>query len=213
MTSTSFAFTLLSDGSSDRALLPVLRRLLEEHLPGVALEAQWADLRPLRQPPKALPDRLRTALALYPCRLLFVHRDAEGQGWRDRTLQIRKAVEGARLSGTQLPPVVSAVPVRMLEAWLLVDEAAIRRAAGNPHGTEPLDLPKVDALELLADPKAVLHDALRAACGLSGVRRKRFPVHARSYRVAELIPDLAPLRRLDAFRRMEADLEKAIADF
>ena len=31
------------------------------------------------------------------------------------------------------------VPVRMTEAWLLLDESAIRRVAGRPHGDEPLD--------------------------------------------------------------------------
>jgi hypothetical protein len=33
------------------------------------------------------------------------------------------------------------VPVRMTKAWLTVDEAAIRKAARNPLGTAPLELP------------------------------------------------------------------------
>jgi hypothetical protein len=38
-------------------------------------------------------------------------------------------------------PVVCVVPVRMMEAWLLIDEMAIRRVAGNPNGRIPIELP------------------------------------------------------------------------
>jgi hypothetical protein len=40
---TEISYTLLCDGSSDRALLPVLSWLLREHLPDVAVQEQWAD--------------------------------------------------------------------------------------------------------------------------------------------------------------------------
>ncbi len=37
-------FTLLTDGSSDRALLPPVTWLLHEKLAGVPLQLEWADL-------------------------------------------------------------------------------------------------------------------------------------------------------------------------
>ena len=52
--------------------------------------------------------------------------------------------------------VVCVVPVRMQEAWLLIDEAALRRAAGDPNGTQPLAMPDVQRLEELADPKQLI---------------------------------------------------------
>jgi len=202
------AFTLLSDGSSERALLPLLRALLEDQLPGIALEDQWADLRRLPNPPKSLSDRISTAIELYPCAILFVHRDAEGQGWQQRRSEIEQAVKAATSNGVDLPTVVCTIPVRMLEAWLLVDEPAIRRAAGNPNGQEPLEIPKLDHLESIPDPKSLLFDALRTASGLSGVRRKRFPVHARVHRIADFVTDLTRLRQLDSFKRTEEQLRE-----
>src|SRR4051812_26771422 len=70
-------FTLVSDGSSDRALLPILRWLLIHRDIRAPIVEQWADLRRLRRPPVGLTARIETALDLYPCDLLFIHRDAE----------------------------------------------------------------------------------------------------------------------------------------
>lgn len=68
----SIRYTLLSDGSSDRMLMPILDWLLCQHCPEYALESDWADLSRLPQPPKTLPDRIKDTLELYPCDLLFI---------------------------------------------------------------------------------------------------------------------------------------------
>jgi hypothetical protein len=98
----------------------------------------------------------------------------------------------------------------MQEAWLLFDEAAIRVAAGNRHGTMPLDLPPIDTLEHLPDPNRVLYDLLRAASGLTGRRRRQFRVQRSARRVAEFINDFSALRTLSAFNRLEADIEQIV---
>jgi len=202
-------FTLLSDGSSDRALMPLLRRLLQEHREGIALQSEWADLRRLPRPPKGLTERVRTTLRLFPCELLFVHRDAEKEPPEHRRAEIQAALVHVEAGS---PPAVCVIPVRMQEAWLLVSESAIRRAAGNPNGSEPLDLPELSLLESEPDPKAILHGALKQASGLRGVRRKRFPVHERVHRVADHIEDLSSLRELSAFQRLEQDLSDVLED-
>lgn len=203
-------FTLLSDGSSDRALMPLLERLLQEHGDEVAWQPEYADLRRLRQPPKGLAARIETALRRHPCELLFVHRDAEREPPERRRGEIRAALD--QLDPDIPPPLVCVIPVRMQEAWLLVSETAIRRAAGNPNGSEPLDLPELSQLESEPDPKAILHAALKKASGLRGVRQKRFPVHARAHRVAAHIENLSSLRELSAFQRLEEDLSEVLAD-
>ena len=63
--------TLLPDGSSDAAMMPVLTWLLRESRVRCAIQESWADLRRLRKPPKTLVDRLSSSLELYPCDLLF----------------------------------------------------------------------------------------------------------------------------------------------
>lgn len=199
-------YTLLTDGSSDDALLPILSWLIAGHLPETAIRAQWADLRKLRRRPRDLSTRIREALDLYPCRLLFVHRDAEREPPASRVAEIRTAV--AAVSGS--PPHVCIVPVRMMEAWLLFDEVTLRRAAGNPNGRMPLELPPLRRLEEEPDPKERLRLVLREASGLSGRRLKRFHVMPR--RVAALTDDFSPLRSLPAFQRLETDLTRVLAD-
>ena len=93
----------------------------------------------------------------------------------------------------------------MTEAWLLIDEKAIRQAADNPNGTERLELPPIQKLESLPDPKQWLHEALVLASEKKGRRLQQFKrdLPSRIHRVAALIDDFSPLRRLPAFQQFE----------
>jgi hypothetical protein len=200
-------FTLLSDGSSDRALIPVLRWLLLQNS-ARDFSDQWADLRSLRPPPKLLSEKIRMTLALFPCDLLFVHRDAEGESREVRVVEIR---EHLRAAGSQ-QTAVCVVPVRMQEAWLLFDELAIRSAADNPRGRETLSIPSLKKLEELPDPKSLLWDLLANASGLRPGRLRRFEPARRIHRLADLIEDFSPLRRLSAFQALEEDLRQLLEE-
>ncbi len=78
-------------------------------------------------------------------------------------------------------PHVPVIPIRMTEAWLLLDEAQIRRVAGAPNDKTALDLPRAGKVESLPDPKALLKTTLARASGLKGRRleqfNNRFPQH------------------------------------
>jgi hypothetical protein len=205
---TEFTYTLLGDGASDEVLLRHLAWLIEQTLnPRISTRSQWADLRACRTKPSGLASRIRTALTLYPCDLLFVHRDAESQRPQERYDEIMKAINQ---SGSWPPPVVCVVPVRMQEAWLLFDETAIRQAAGNPNGKVKLSLPSPVAVEAIPDPKAVLYERLRMASELTGRRLKKFSEGQAARRVAEYTSDFSPLRQLCAFRRLEDDLRQSL---
>ena len=88
---------------------------------------------------------------------------------------------------------------------MLIDESALRKAAGNPQGRQPLSLPDPKKLEDLPDPKQILHELLRQASGLRGRRVGRFIRDVRSHvhRVAEHIDDFSLLRALTAFQQVE----------
>ena len=204
-------YTLLSDGSANKALMPILTWLLQQHLPRVAIQGEWADLRLLPSPPSRarLDERIRLSCDLYPCDLLFVHRDAENASVDERFSEINEAVQQAQ-SLIQVPPKVCVVPVRMLEAWLLFDLYGIRRAAGNPHGTQSLNLPHLRQLENLPNPKATLYQVLRNASELRGRRLRSFNQHVALHRIPEYIDDFSPLRNLVAFRKLEVDTTAAI---
>lgn len=200
-------FTLVADGASDRALVPVLRWLLRQHCDASPIQPAFSDLRRLRRPPRTLAERIERSIELYPCDLLFVHRDAETESIDKRAEEIRTAMEESA-SGTTAP-VICVIPVRMQEAWLLIDEAALRQAAGNPAGRRPLDMPDVTQLEDLPDPKQVLHDLLRQASELRGRRLRQFNrrMGSRAHQVADRIDDFGPLRQLAAFRRLEGHVQ------
>ena len=102
--------------------------------------------------------------------LIFVHRDADAAGYEARTREIIEASANIALNENQVP----IVPVRATEAWILLDEAAIRRVAGKPRGRQPLNLPRPSRVEHLADPKGALERALVAASGSSGNRLRKF---------------------------------------
>ena len=204
-------YTLLSDGSSDVALLPALTWLLREHHVEFAIQPEWADLRRLPNPPRGLTNKIKQSLDLYPCDLLFVHRDSEREPRETRVNEIYQAVAETAKS-MAIPPQVCVVPVRMQEAWLLFDESALRMAASNPNGRHPLLLPEITRLEQLPNPKNHLYELLREASGLYGRRRKQFPVHVGVRRVAEFISDFTPLRALPAFTALEVDIAKVIKE-
>ncbi|MBN2128116.1 MAG: hypothetical protein JW741_01415 [Sedimentisphaerales bacterium] len=202
-------YTLLSDGPSDRALMPILTWLLCEHLPARAVQPDWPDLRRLPDPPKKVSARIQAALELSPCDLLFVHRDAEIASIDDRRTEIRNALTEAR-SGVTMPLGIAVIPVRMTEAWLLIDARAIREAAGNPNGTIQLDLPSLRDIESIADPKSLLHNLILEATELSARRKRRFDVHSAVQRIPEYIEDFGVLRRLSAFSALEEELVETI---
>lgn len=203
-------YTLVADGSSDRALLPILTWLLRQYLGTIPIQAEFADLRRLSPSPRKLSERIDRSVELYPCDLLFVHRDAENAPIEEREEEIRKAIEESSMEDSVR--VVCVVPVRMQEAWLLIDEAALRRAAGNPNGTQPLAMPDVQRLEELADPKQLIRDLLRQASELQGRRLERFNWRSSAHRVAEMIGDFSILYRLAAFQRLSAEVKRVATE-
>ena len=194
----SVSLTLLADGSSDRVLLPFIEMLMDRHCPEPFL-TRFAD----GLPPSARTtgERMRAAVALYPCDMLFVHRDAENTDVPTRESEIRLGLQGL----SPAPSLIRVIPVRMTEAWLLTSEAAIRAAVGNPNGSVELNLPPVARLESV-EAKDVLFRALEAAKDLGARRRRRFKPEAYRHRVAELFQDIGSLQRLPSFRHLESQV-------
>lgn len=206
-------YTLLSDGSSNKVLLPIIDWLLRHYLPRTAIDGEWADLRGLPKPPlrNNIPERIRWSIKLYPCNILFIHRDAEGDLLEQRICEINEAIQTAKANNVQVPPTVCIVPVRMLEAWFLFDINAIRMAAGNPNGAQPLALPPLSNLENLLDPKDILHNLLREASDLHGRRLNSFNPHSAFHLIPSFIEDFGQLRNLTAFQNFEKDIKQTLS--
>lgn len=210
-------YILISDGSSDRAFIPILNFLLIDlgKKLGIDYETQgkWADLTRLPNQPKSLADKVTAALDLNPfCDLLFIHRDAEKESREKRLNEIKQAVEQVKKANinTINCPVVSVIPIRMLEAWLLFDESAIRKAAGNPKGKCQIALPSLSKVEELPDPKLELIKLLKQASELQGRRLKKFNERVAIQRLADIIDDFSPLNDLNAFQALRTDLSQTL---
>ncbi|MEU2553805.1 DUF4276 family protein [Streptomyces sp. NPDC013313] len=196
------------EGTSDNGLVP--------HVEAVAAEA---DLQAVVTAPDfgrlgltdchAVADKLRALRNLgddYD--LVIVHRDADGVHPEKRHQEVAEAVT------SEWPgrPHIAVVPVRALEAWLLLDEAAIRRVAENPRGRTGLDLPKGKAAERIADPKKLLQQTLATASGVSGRRltvfRSRFPRHR--HKLLEALDPYGPVSELPSWQAFMTDLRTAL---
>ena len=88
--------TLLTEGSSDRALLNIIRWCIRETGVPINLASEYADLRILLNPPSKLRDKIRIGLKQYPCDILFVHSDADNLTRADKVELIRKSIEDLR---------------------------------------------------------------------------------------------------------------------
>lgn len=204
-----FKFTLIADGRTDDALIPILKWLLR-NLGINAPEPQLPILGNLRNPPKNLQDKIAIALDLFPCNILFIHRDAEADEnpIATRTKEIRKA---EKLVKKSLPPIVCVIPIKMIESWLLFHEDAIRTVVGNPNGRQDLNLPKISEIEKITDPKARLEKMLIDA-SFPSRRGKRVTIPPNyCVRIAEEIDDFEPLRSLSAFQELEKELKNTLS--
>ncbi|MEC3974635.1 hypothetical protein [Amycolatopsis sp. H20-H5] len=105
------------------------------------------------------------------------------------------------------------MPIRMTEAWLLLDESSIRQVAGNPRARHPLHLPKLHEIEKLADPKDLLKCALLAASASTGRRREREAQRFNQQRrqLLERLDHDGPIVKLSSWQRLITDIEVAAA--
>lgn len=195
---------LLMDGSSDAPLAQHLEELSRRAGRPVRVVALDVDRLPIGAG-RTVTNRLRAALKADPgFSLVFVHRDAEAQDPELRYTEVADAVVKANFPGRH----VAVVPVRKTEAWLLLDELAIRTVAGRPTGRVPLPLPPVHAIESHPDPKALLREVLLLASGATGRRReqltRRFPQLRRQ--LLDRLDVDGPVTRLPSWSRLADDI-------
>lgn len=196
-------FLLVCEGSSDAALINHIERLL------IDCGASQADGTAFHMG-SGVADKIRDGLTHYgDADLLFVHRDADSAGSDARFSEIAREIDAAGYSGRW----IGIVPIRAMEAWLLVDETAIRRVVGRPTATESLDLPAIQDLERVADPKEKLKQVLsKAALPQGNRRRKKFAADFGRLRrqLAENLAIGGPLERVSAWVRLRGDVTAAI---
>lgn len=197
----SLNISLVCDGTSDFCIADIIQWFMDENFPDLSFRTIPAkDHVPAKG---ALTDRLSKVASDYQPDLIVCHRDAERETLATRIEQVRVAAEGVSC------PVVAAVPVRMLESWLLADEKAIRCAADNSNGKSNLSLPHPSRIENLADPKCELFNALRAASGLGANRLRKFNEDRARSRITNFVQDFSSLRVQSGFMAFETSFVEA----
>ena len=86
-------YTLVSDGPTDANLVPIINWTLKQ-MGGVEVaDGSRAEFWRLPQNPRSLEERIDKAIELYPCDVLFIHRDGETESRSARLNEINKALE------------------------------------------------------------------------------------------------------------------------
>ncbi len=127
--------------------------------------------------------------------------------------EVRDVIRSGVLESGASVPHVPVIPVHELEAWLLVDEKAIRAVVGNPRGTMAIGLPLLSRIEDTLKPKELLFAALASASGKSGRQLERVKANRYLHRaiLLERLDTDGPVRGLPAWRALEQDIESAMA--
>ena len=204
MTARSVSFAFLCEGSSDTGLIAHLETLL------VDFGAQEATGMPDTRK-GTIPARLRQLLTEETgtgIDMVFIHRDSDGPDRNGREREIRRGVEESGFPHPSIP----VIPVQETEAWLLLDEQAIRDVVAS-KGKQPLRLPKPNAIEGTRNPKEILQKALLAASETSGRRLKKeknsFNHHRRV--LLQRLDPFGAVRDLPSWQRLERDIQRALA--
>ena len=200
-------FILVAEGGAEGELVPHLRRICVAAGADEAL-GSFPDLR-LLAPGNRVEDKLDAVLALNPdVDLVFVHRDAEGRDATPVRDHVRAALNAIGRGGDG----VQVVPVQEFEAWLLVDEQAIRSVVGKPDGRLPLGLPSLGSIERTARPKEFLQRALATASESSGRRLKAVKRDFNDHRriLAQRLDPDGPIMGLPSWRQLVVDTTAAV---
>lgn len=208
MSGRTYSGLFVAEGSSDQPLAEHVESLFCER--GVELSLSHPPFERLPKVRKDVGSRIAAGLELMhgPVDLIVVHRDADNAGHQARLKEIA-AAHAAAPSQAALIPVI---PVRMTEAWLLLDEDAIRRVAGNPRGRMGIGLPKVREVESVNDPKALLAECILRASGEAGRRRdmikSRFNEHRRQ--LLDRLDLSGPVCRLSSWQRLVNEIDQVV---
>jgi hypothetical protein len=209
MTGSTFSGLFICEGTSDLPLAELVESLFLDQ--GTQVYLSRPDLSLLGRVAKDVASQVSAGLTLLggSVDVIVVHRDADNAGLPARRDEIHGAIRSLAIDSSIVP----LIPMRMTEAWLLLDETAIRQVAGNPRGRTDLCLPKVHEVESVADPKHILQQCILKASETTGRRRevvyKRFGQHRRQ--LLERLDPTGSVTRLSSWNSMIANV-RHVAD-
>jgi hypothetical protein len=169
---------LYTEGPTDeRFLPPLIRRTAEGVLAKYDGGDAWDDTLILPIRPTAKQQRQNGAQKLLSaatnacgCHMLIVHADADGPTPdRARAERFDPGLELVKQAGESVcQDLLPIIPVQEIEAWLLADkEILLKKLGANKDATVP-NIPSLQRLEAMANPKEHLDRVIEAVNGLKG---------------------------------------------
>jgi hypothetical protein len=209
VTGVAMSGLFVCEGTSDQPLADIVEYLFAER--GRTLRLSRPNFAVLKGVDRDVRSKLVAGSRLMddgPFDIAVVHRDADNAGWQNRRNEIEQAITLAEIECGCIP----VIPIRMTEAWLLLDEQEIRDVAGNPNGRNDIALPEIHEVEGVANPKALLQYCLLEAASVRGRRRQtattRFPQHRRQ--LLQRLDMHGPVTRLSSWKMLIEDVEGCI---
>jgi len=205
-------YAFIREGKSDDYIKRHLTDLCIRHGAREVTDMSIDWLHQTEKTKKEMTAEIKKTLAVPSINLLFIHADADSPDSGPKSRDIADAVHQAAGAG-EPPHYVAVIPVQEIEAWILVDEQAIRKVARNPKSSRiRLDIPSPRAVEQINDPKEKLKKALHDASELSGRRlerfKKRFNWHRRI--LLEGLDCEGPIRQVPAWKKLDNDVRLAM---
>ncbi len=204
-------FLLISEGPTEAGLLTPLEKLCRKYVTEVNGQIYQSEKISKREPETLnnFSSKLIKATQYYQnINIFFLHKDSDNRNHVPRYSEIVQRVEQLGIPIIYVP----VIPVQETEAWAMVDPQAIRSIVGNPKGRIPLNLPKLQHLERLANPKERLYKIMETASQLRGKRLEKLKRNSVQY-YQELLSDIdidGPINQLPAWQRLVAATEAAI---
>jgi hypothetical protein len=201
----------LCEGSSDTGLRFHIEAIAGEMGREILVTVPDLDRLP-NKPGHSVGDKLRAVRQLshgaQEYDLVVIHRDSDGNPPQRRRDEIADAVASVSPSLAHVP----VIPVRMLEAWLILDHTAIREVAGNPNGRVPLGLPKPNRAESVADPKTLLKQAIATASEEKGRGLKKLQARfsENRARLLQMLNREGSVKQLASWQSFTHDLSEAL---
>jgi hypothetical protein len=202
-----------AEGSTDvRFLESIIQRTFEDIAAECPFPVEVSAIQYIERIPGNFADMVRTCAIKsvdLGVMIFCVHTDADAEDdQRAFVYKIIPAFESVRqITEDACKNLVAIVPVRMTEAWMLADTELLKAEIGTARSDHDLNIHCVP--ERVADPKAVIEEAIRLARADFPARRRRQLTLAELYQPIGQKIQLKKLERLAAYQKFKAAVREA----
>ncbi len=205
-----------TEGSTD---VRFLRKIIERSFEEIAYECQ-GDVEPVVWPLGVKKTDLSfSEYALKAAQqgveeigmmILCIHSDADdatNQNVLDNKIAPARELINAQSDDTTCKILVPAIPVQMMESWMLADKDLLKNEIGTTKTDNELGINR--SPESITDPKAVIEEAIRIARQeITRRRRKELRISDLYLPVGQKV-SIDKLKGLPSYRRFQEDIRQA----